>query len=111
MMTIRASCPTCGDVEFGSEVLTLRVCAADGSGSYAFRCPSCGMAVAKPADAKVMELLTASGADVEVWDIPAELGELHLGPAITWDDILEFHYALQQDGWFEKLTSSAHLEG
>lgn len=111
MMTIRATCPTCGDVEFGSDELTVRVCTADGTGSYAFRCPECGMAVAKPADAQVIELLTASGAEIEVWSLPAELGELHEGAPITCDDILEFHYAIQEDGWFERLVGGVSLDG
>lgn len=111
MMTIRASCPTCGDVEFGSDDLSVRVCTADNSGSYAFRCPECGLAVAKPADTRVVELLTASGARIEVWDLPAEMGEIHSGPPVTYDDILEFHYAIQEDGWFDRLVGSARLEG
>jgi uncharacterized Zn finger protein len=104
-MTIRASCPTCGDVEFTAEAVTVRVCAADNAGSYAFRCPECEMAVAKPADQRVVDLLLAAGARAEMWDLPAELGELHEGPPITYDDILEFHYAIQQDGWFDRLVA------
>ena len=48
--TIRASCPTCGDVELTSRDVTVRVCAADSQGSYAFRCPTCALAVSKRAD-------------------------------------------------------------
>ena len=110
MMTIRATCPTCGDVEFASEAVTVRVCAADNNGSYAFRCPECGLAVAKPADHRVVDLLTSSGARIEVWDLPGELGELHSGPVITFDDILAFHYAIQEDGWFERLVRGAPFE-
>jgi rRNA maturation protein Nop10 len=110
MMTIRASCPTCGDVEFGSEAVTVRVCTADSNGSYAFQCPECGMAVAKPADQRVVDLLKSSGAKVEVWSLPAELGEQHVGPPITYDDILEFHYLIQQDGWFDRLVGGVPFE-
>ena len=45
MTTIKASCPTCGDVELTVGDVTVRVCAADNSGSYAFQCPMCRLAV------------------------------------------------------------------
>ena len=71
--TIRASCPTCGDVELTSRDVVVRVCAADDEGSYAFRCPSCRMAVAKRADPKIVDLLVSSGVRLCVWQPPAEL--------------------------------------
>ena len=108
--TIRASCPTCGDVELTSRDVVVRVCAADNAGSYAFRCPACRLAVSKGADPKIVDLLVSSGVRLSVWHLPAELGESHDGSAITYDDLLEFHYALQQDGWFERLVSSVGLE-
>jgi hypothetical protein len=97
-------------VEFESDGVTVRVCTADNQGSYAFRCPECGLAVAKPADSRVVDLLITSGARVEVWDLPAEMGEVHYGGPITYDDILEFHYAIQQEGWFERLVESVRDE-
>ena|SRR5579885_1921330 len=108
--TIRASCPTCGDVELTSRDVTVRVCAADNQGSYAFRCPACELAVSKLADPKIVDLLVSSGVRLAVWHLPAELFEGHEGSAITYDDLLEFHYAIQQDGWFERLVSSVGLE-
>ena len=47
--TIRANCPTCGDVQLTADDLTVRVCADDERGSYCFRCPDCRQAVAKEA--------------------------------------------------------------
>jgi uncharacterized Zn finger protein len=108
--TIRASCPTCGDVELTSRQVLVRVCAADNQGSYVFRCPDCTMAVSKLADPKIVDLLVSSGVDLTVWQPPAELGEAHAGAAITYDDLLEFHYAVQQDGWLERLVSSVSPE-
>ena len=104
--TIRASCPTCGDVELTSRDVAVRVCAADNQGSYAFRCPACTLAVSKPADPKIVDLLVSSGVRLSVWQLPAELFEVHEGAAITYDDLLEFHYAIQKNGWFERLVSS-----
>jgi len=108
--TIRASCPTCGDVELTSRQVLVRVCAEDNQGSYVFRCPDCTMAVAKQADPKIVDLLVSSGVRLTVWHPPAELSEVHSGPAITYDDLLEFHYAVQQDGWLERLVSTVSPE-
>ena len=110
MATIRASCPTCGDVELTSRDVTVRVCAADNQGSYAFRCPDCELAVSKLADPKIVDLLVSSGVRLAVWHLPAELGESHGGAPITYDDLLDFHYAIQQDGWFERLVAKVDLE-
>ncbi len=90
--------------------MTVRVCAADNQGSYAFRCPRCSLAVSKPADPKIVDLLVSSGVRLSVWHLPAELYEAHEGSAISYDDLLEFHYAIQQEGWLEKLVSSVGLE-
>jgi len=90
--------------------VTVRVCAADNQGSYTFRCPACALAVAKPADPKIVDLLVSSGVRLSVWHLPAELAEPHDGLPITYDDLLEFHYALQQEGWFEALVSSVGFE-
>src|SRR5438105_6451867 len=46
--TIRASCPTCGDVELTSADVQVLVCTTTNEGSYAFRCPACRLAVAQP---------------------------------------------------------------
>lgn len=105
MATIRASCPDCGDVELTSRDMTVRICAEDNSGSYAFRCPACRMAVTKAAEQRIVDLLVSSGVTAQVWHLPAELHEIRLGPALTHDDILEFHELLQGSGWFADLCA------
>src|SRR5437870_2857603 len=87
--TIRASCPTCGDVELTTKDVTVRVCAADNSGSYAFRCPACRSMVAKDAEARIVDLLVSSGVELQVWQLPAELFESKQGEPLTWDDLLD----------------------
>jgi hypothetical protein len=104
--TIRASCPTCGDVELTSADVRVLVCTTTNEGSYAFRCPDCRLAVAKPAEARVVDVLVSSGVCLSTWELPAELEEAHTGAPISYDDLLEFHFALQQEGWFDRLTAS-----
>lgn len=103
--TIRASCPTCGDVELTSDDVTALVCADRDESSYAFQCPECLGAIVKPADSRIIDLLVASGVRLNVWSMPAELDEPRHGLPITYDDLLEFHFELQQDDWFERVLS------
>ena len=106
MATIRASCPTCGDVELTSKDVSVHVCSDNNQGSYAFRCPVCRLAVSKPAEARIVDLLVSSGVRLNVWHLPAELAEAHAGQAITHDDLLDFHFLLQEEGWFDRLVAA-----
>lgn len=107
MATIRASCPDCGDVELTTADMTVRVCSEDQRGAYAFRCPSCELAVTKAAEPRIVDLLVSSGVELQVWRLPAELREAHpTGPAFTHDDLLSFHELLQQDGWIQRLCET-----
>ena len=104
--TIRASCPTCGDVELTSRDVSVQVCASNNQGSYAFRCPECTIAVSKLAEQRIVDLLVSSGVRLSVWSLPAELDEPRSNePPLGYDDLLEFHQLLQEDGWFERLTT------
>ena len=104
MTTIRANCPGCGDVQLTADDLTVRVCADDERGSYCFRCPDCRRAVAKEASRRIVDLLVSSGVRMQVWKLPAELSESRIGPALTPDDLLDFHLLLADDGWFQELA-------
>jgi hypothetical protein len=106
MATIRASCPTCGDVELTTRDVTVQVCSTNNQGSYSFRCPDCRMAVSKPAEARIVDLLVSSGVRLSVWHMPAELDEQRSGPPIDYDDILEFHFELQREGWMDRITTA-----
>lgn len=92
---IRASCPSCGDVELTTRDVRVLLCSTTYESSYAFQCPSCRVAVAKPAEARVVDVLLASGIALTVWHLPAELDEVKSGPAISYDDLLEFHFQLR----------------
>jgi hypothetical protein len=103
--TIRASCPTCGDVELTVKDVTVRVCAADNRGAYSFRCPACRCMVVKDAEQRIVDLLVSSGVELHVWQLPAELFEAKLGEPLTWDDLLDLHDLLQTDGWFAQIQA------
>jgi hypothetical protein len=103
--TIRANCPTCGDVQLTADDLTVRVCADDERGSYCFRCPDCRQAVAKEASRRIVDLLVSSGVRMQVWRLPAELNESRIGPPLTPDDLLDFHLLLTGNAWFSDLEA------
>lgn len=81
------------------------VCSADLAAAYAFRCPVCHLMVTKPTDHRVVDVLVSSGVPLRTWDVPAEIEERHEGPAITWDDILDFHFRLNEDGWLTRMIN------
>lgn len=100
---VRASCPSCGDVELPGTALHARRCETTGEGSYSFGCPECGTVVVKPADQRLLDLLVASGIAMTSWSLPSELAEPHTGEPITYDDILAFHDLLSTDDWFSQV--------
>ena len=106
MAMIRASCPTCGDVELTTRDVRVLLCSTNYQSSYTFQCPSCRVAVAKPAEPRVVDVLLASGISLSVWHMPAELDEVHTGSPISYDDLLEFHFRLRGDVDVDSLLAS-----
>jgi hypothetical protein len=90
MTTIKASCPTCGEVELKPADLSLMVCSHAPLSYYSFCCPSCLDEVRKPADDHVVSLLISGGVPASVWDLPGEALEVKSGPRLGYDDLLDF---------------------
>lgn len=94
MTTIKATCPTCGDVDLTPEDVTVTVARELGWSTYTFRCATCADAVCKPADEEVVQLLTGAGVRIEMLDIPLEYLEARIisrtTTPMTRDDILDF---------------------
>ena len=107
MATIKASCPTCGDVELTSRDVRVLLCSTTDQGSYTFRCPMCHLAVAKQAEKRIVDLLVSSGVAMSTWEMPSELDEIHEGSQINHDDLLQFHFELQDDTWLERMNDVA----
>lgn len=110
MTTIKASCPTCSEVELTSADITLRVCNYAPLSYYAFTCPTCREHVRKPADDHIVSLLMSGGVRAQVWEVPAEALEPKSGPAISYDDLLDFVLQLGRADMLAALaTPAAHL--
>ena len=88
--TIKASCPSCGEIELTPTQVALMVCSHAPLSYYAFDCRTCGCKIRKPADDHVVSLLVSGGVPAQVWDLPGEVLEDKDGPALTYDDLLDF---------------------
>ena len=104
MATVRATCPTCGDVDLIPADVQVQVCSTTGAQAYSFQCPGCRVLVNKAASDHVVAALAKVGVRSVTWALPAELAEPKVGPPITHDDLLSFHLALAGDRWQEELA-------
>jgi predicted RNA-binding Zn-ribbon protein involved in translation (DUF1610 family) len=111
MTNIRTNCPRCGEVEMEASVVLLTVDEASGEGSYSFVCPECLEVVEKPADQKIVTLLLSAGVEVHraapVADAVISSRRTPDGPPLTADDLIDFHFLLSQDDWFNQLVAAA----
>ncbi len=108
MTLIKASCPACGEVELTPADVSLMVCSHAPLSYYAFTCHRCDQEVRKPADDHVVSLLVSGGVPATVWDIPGEALEVHEGPALSYDDLLDFALGLgATDLLAEQITRAA----
>jgi hypothetical protein len=107
MTTIKASCPTCGEVELTPADVALMVCSHAPLSYYAFHCGTCDSEVRKPADDHVVSLLVSGGVPAQVWDLPAEVLEVKAGPVLSYDDLLDFALSLGQTDLLASLVDRA----
>ena len=93
MATIKATCPTCGDVDLTPRQVRVHVVEAIDEAasrcSYSFGCPTCHDDVEKAADHEVVRLLTSAGVKVDRVPVPAEAREAHHGAPVGYDDLLD----------------------
>lgn len=117
MTTIRTTCPRCGEVDMGPASIVLAVQGETGEGSYRFLCPACLDPVEKLADRRIVALLVSAGVDFADEDLETASGSedqgvphreyRYPGPALTQDDLIDFHFLLQDDNLLaEALLSS-----
>ena len=104
MTTIKATCPECGEVDLTADDILLRIGASKTVNTYGFSCPACGDFVQKAADERVVRLLLSGGVVPVPVHVPAEALEVHDGPVINHDDLLDFHQLLQDDSWYDELA-------
>jgi hypothetical protein len=105
----------------GPEAILLSLASTGREGTYRFTCPSCLDAVEKRADRKIVALLVSAGVDVagpstsrqaELDDLlgdeePMPGRDLPNGPPLCYDDLLEFHFLLQDDRYIEDFLAAS----
>jgi hypothetical protein len=91
---LTARCPACGEVELLAEQMWLVLTNVPGREHYGVDCPGCRRTFGHAADAATIGLLSAL-VPVETLDLPAEALEVHTGPAITIDDLLDAMLTLE----------------
>ena len=106
MAIVKATCLDCGDVELDIHQVHLQVCSPTAVATYSFQCPACRLITNKEAGERVFAALSSAGAEVVMWNLPAELWEAKVGPTINHDDLLAFHLALEDDLWRDELAST-----
>ena len=103
----------------GPEAILLSVLQGGVEGSYRFVCPQCMDNVEKRADRKIVALLVSAGVDVDASGAEAPEAQSELfddeiaslerrpdGPPFTIDDVIRFHFQLQDERFVEQLLSS-----
>ncbi|MBW3601090.1 MAG: hypothetical protein KY434_00100 [Actinobacteria bacterium] len=116
MVTIKATCPTCGEVSLGPADIDLYVDRGNSDGSaYSFECPHCRAHVRKPADDRVIRLLVSGGVQARPETRPRApervADSVRQAPALTPDDLLDFHELISLDDWFQRLTDPGRDQG
>lgn len=106
MTTIKATCPTCGEIDLTAEDILLRIGGNKAANTYGFSCPTCTGFVEKPANERIVRLLLSGGVMPVLVHVPAEVLEPRSGPPITHDDLLAFHEILGRDDWMDELFNS-----
>jgi predicted RNA-binding Zn-ribbon protein involved in translation (DUF1610 family) len=117
MTMIRTTCPRCGDVDIGPAAILLHARRGDHEGTYSFTCPACMDDVEKRADRTIVALLISAGVDLEDRSRhPSHIGrdrtepgadEPHpRGPVFTLDDLIDFHFLLEDDLYVEESLQS-----
>jgi hypothetical protein len=105
----------------GPEAILLSVRQNGREGSYRFTCPGCEDDVEKRADRKIVALLVSAGVDIDqdeggasghpgLFDDEDELepgASMPVGPPFNIDDVIEFHYLLEDDRYIQEFMASS----
>lgn len=66
MTTIKTTCSRCGDIHLTPGDLALELSASSDEGTYLFTCPVCATSQRRPANARVVSVLMATGVSYQI---------------------------------------------
>ncbi len=100
----------------GTAEISLRLSGDGGTADYAFTCPECRAQVRKQANRKTVALLVAAGVEVDRLqggsraaepsspELPvADRSPIPDAPKLTIDDLIAFHFVLEDETAIERL--------
>lgn len=102
MVLVEVACKKCGLVRLEIKKFSLFV-EKNGESFFTFLCQSCREVNKYPADDYIVEVLTFNGILPHLWEPVKELYENKKGSPISVDDLLDFHLALKNSDWFNRL--------
>jgi len=105
---MRARCMWCGEIRFAIEDLECAIPARAPEALCGFVCPSCGVPQFRRTTPERAIDYVRSGAQRPTGPFPVELLEPHIGPAISWNDILDLRLAFAE---IDQLEAAWRLEG
>jgi hypothetical protein len=107
----------------GPEAILLSVKQNGREGSYRFTCPTCMDDVEKRADRKIVALLVSAGVDLDpgqdglggvdpgltesLFDHEGSEGSRTRGPMFSIDDVIEFHFMLEDDAYIREFLAGS----
>jgi len=116
MASIRAQCISCGVVDLSADEISLHLHPSGARGAYRFTCPECHSENDRPANQETVALLLAIGVETfrkqpepAVVDSTLPLEDRSPDPVagpLTLDDVITFHYLLENDVAIEELLFS-----
>ena len=106
MIIVRTACSLCGEIAVPLSQMRLYRNTGSKTDYFAFDCPECGKVRGGEADAQFVNFLVAQGLSAEEERFAPEILELHEGPPLDYDDLLDFHKMLEETEWFEALQQS-----
>lgn len=105
-MVIRTNCPACGAVDVSPDRVRMQPGPVGQTSTYSFFCPGCGKLVVKAANLGMLKLFRKRSFKVK---INVSSSPERKFPALTYDDLLDFHFQLQSDaeiaGFFDQSPS------
>jgi hypothetical protein len=91
---VRVVCPECGPVVLPAKEIRCELQTAGDKGMCELSCPVCSTTVLVPAGPVAVQAMREGGAGHMRGSIPFELLEPHVGPPLSWNDLLDFKLAL-----------------